>query len=137
MSLVLDASMALSWAFRDETTPGRDRVLERVGAEGALVPALWRYEVANGMLTAFRRGRISGGLRTRFLGLLEQLPIETVLDVPKPAELVQLAQQSELSTYDAAYLVLALERGVDLATLDAALAEAATRAGLAVAGDEA
>ena len=132
MSVVLDASVTLSWAFSDETTADLDRILERVAEEGALVPPLWRYEVANGMLTAFRRGRMSASLRSRFLDLVEQLPIEVVAGAQRPEDLVRVGQQYQLSAYDAAYLELALDRGADLATVDQALAAAGRDAGLAV-----
>lgn len=132
MSLVLDASVTLSWAFSDETTDDLDRVLERVADKGAIVPALWQYEVANGMLTAFRRGRMSASLRSRFLGLLDQLPIEVVPGSQRPQDLVGVGERFHLSAYDAAYLELALDRGADLATIDQALAAAGRDAGLAV-----
>lgn len=133
--LVLDASVTLSWAFQDETTPDLDRILERVAGEGAVVPALWTYEIANGMLSAYRKGRVSAGLRSRFLGLVAQLPIEVVAGAPRPEDLVGLGERYQLTAYDAAYLALALERGVDLASVDRALVDAGRQAGLAVLPD--
>jgi predicted nucleic acid-binding protein len=45
---------------------------------------------------------------------------------------LDLAMQYGLSTYDAAYLELALRRGVPLATLDSALIAAARTCGVAL-----
>jgi predicted nucleic acid-binding protein len=132
MTLVLDASVVLSWAFEDEATAELDRVLDLVAAEGAIVPALWSYELGNGVLTAFRRGRMSARVRSRFLELLSQLPIDVVAGTPRPADLVQHGETHDLTAYDAAYLGLALDRSADLATIDGRLAEAARRAGLTV-----
>jgi hypothetical protein len=57
MSLVLDASMTIAWLFDDERTPAAHAVMRRVVAEGAIVPSLWRLEVANVLRNAVRRGR--------------------------------------------------------------------------------
>jgi predicted nucleic acid-binding protein len=58
LSLVLDTSLTLSWYFEDERTPAADGVLDRVVDDGAVVPALWKLEVANGLQAAIRRKRI-------------------------------------------------------------------------------
>lgn len=55
MSLVLDASLALSWYFEDERTPAADAVLDLVVNTGAVVPSIWRVETANGLQMALWR----------------------------------------------------------------------------------
>ena len=64
--------------------------------------------------------------------LLEALPI--VLDEETGnrafADIVQLARSYQLSAYDAAYLELAIRRGLPLACLDAKLKTAAATAGV-------
>lgn len=50
------------------------------------------------------------------------------------ADIPALAARMRLTTYDAAYLELALRVGAPLATLDQALARAAREAGVAVFG---
>ena len=70
MSLVLDSSVALAWIYPDETTDAIRQVFEQIGDHGALVPALWRLEVANALTIAVRRGRITTALR-RFTGLAD------------------------------------------------------------------
>ena len=52
--LVLDASTALSWCFRDERTPGDMAVLERSSATHAAVPSVWPLELANALVRAER-----------------------------------------------------------------------------------
>ncbi|MBL8667443.1 MAG: hypothetical protein JNM48_08280 [Rhodospirillales bacterium] len=47
MSVVIDASLTLTWYFEDETTPATEAVLDEVSQAGALVPTVWRLEVAN------------------------------------------------------------------------------------------
>jgi hypothetical protein len=58
VSLVLDAPLTLSWYFENERTPAIDAVLDRVVADGAVLRALLRLEVGNGLQMAIRRKRI-------------------------------------------------------------------------------
>ena len=65
--LVPDASATLSWCFEDEATPWTDALLAKLRAgDEATVPAHWPVEVANALLMAIRRGRISGEKANRF-----------------------------------------------------------------------
>ncbi|HEX3862787.1 MAG TPA: type II toxin-antitoxin system VapC family toxin [Stellaceae bacterium] len=133
-AIVVDASVALTWCFADEAAADTDAILDRLKAFGAFVPSLWHIEMANVLLMAERRGRtIVGGLVAR-LDLLAQLPITTDTETTSRAwrEIVGLARTELMTTYDAAYLELAMRRGVPLATRDADLAKAARRAGVSV-----
>ncbi|MEI9478624.1 MAG: type II toxin-antitoxin system VapC family toxin [Deltaproteobacteria bacterium] len=60
MDWVLDASIALAWALPDEASDQADRFLSRVTAKDVLwVPSLWWYEVANALVVAERRKRLT------------------------------------------------------------------------------
>ena len=77
MSLfVLDASVTAAWCFEDQSTPYTDAVLQAVivGAE-VLVPAIWRYEVANILVVAERRKKIGPEKSARFVEALQQFGI--------------------------------------------------------------
>jgi predicted nucleic acid-binding protein len=69
--LVLDASVALSWCFKNEATAYR--VLERLATEAASVPAIWHLEIANVLALSERRGRITPANSSEFIALLETL----------------------------------------------------------------
>ncbi|WP_414832597.1 type II toxin-antitoxin system VapC family toxin [Afifella sp. YEN Y35] len=127
MSLVLDSSVALSWFFRDEQTEISRVLLERVAAEAAVVPSLWRYEIANALQTAVRRQRIDTAFRDRALTNLAALPIEIdpECDDEAWAASTTLAERHRLTVYDAAYLELAQRRSLPLATFDTDLIAAA------------
>ena len=60
MAFVIDASAALPWRFADEATPWTEALLDRAEAgEEMLMPAHWPVEVANGLLVAHRKGRVT------------------------------------------------------------------------------
>ena len=132
---MLDASVAVGWAFEGEGGAYADAVLEALSDGGAVVPGLWGYEVSNALLEGERRERILPADSERFLALLKALPIEVEeTQSGGLTGLLQLAREQRLSAYDAAYLVVAVRRGLPLATQDRALQEAAYRSGVAVFG---
>jgi hypothetical protein len=45
----------MTWYFDDETTPATRALLDRVSQTGAIVPGLWRLEVANAFQSALQR----------------------------------------------------------------------------------
>ena len=132
MPFVVDASVALAWHFEDEASEYADRVLERLREDQAAAPSIWSLEVANALLVAERRGRLSPAKVARTVELLLELPI-SIHDVA--AELVlgavlDLARAHGLSAYDAVYLELAMREGLPLATQDEALRAATQRVGV-------
>lgn len=133
-ALVLDSSLALSWFFDDEASAETDRLLGRVRDEGAIVPALWRLELGNVLLQAERRGRISFDSIEERLDLIGRMPISVDPETNARAwrDTIDIARTERLTTYDAAYLELALRRRVPLLTLDQELAAAARRRGCEV-----
>jgi predicted nucleic acid-binding protein len=126
----MDASVAMAWCFEDEAIEATDIVLDRLRDDEAAVPAIWPLEVANVLLVAERRDRLSEAQASRFLELLTQLPIEVDEAPHDLAAIVAAGRRHELSSYDASYLVLAERLGAPLATLDQRLAKAAERAGV-------
>lgn len=132
MSLVLDSSATLAWIYSDETTDLIRRLFDAVVDEGAIVPALWRLEVANSLTVAVRRGRIDADFRRASLAdlALLDITIDQSTDFHAWGETLNLADRFRLTLYDAAYLELAVRRGLSLATLDDELRTAATALGL-------
>ncbi len=124
---VVDNSVVMSWCFKDETNRYADSILDLLVESIALVPAIWHFEVVNVLLVAERRKRISKADSTRFLSLLSRLPIVAETEHPKTLmkDLLGLGRSSKLSSYDAAYIDLAMKQGVPLATSDRRLRRAA------------
>ena len=114
LSLVLDSSITLAWYFEDERD-ARPRELSsiRLSKKGAIVPALWRFEVANGLQMAVRRKRIDAAFRDRASRRPcrhSTIEIDPDSDAYAWSASVQLAERHGLTVYDAAYLELAQRR---------------------------
>jgi len=56
LGFVLDASVATTWAFDDESDPVADAARDLMLAEAAIVHSFWWYKVRNALLTEERRG---------------------------------------------------------------------------------
>jgi len=134
---VLDASVTLAWCFPDESTAYTEAVLDSLaGGAEAVAPAIWPFEVANALLVAERRKRITVAQVTSVLQRIANLPI-TVDPVQTDhvfRQILLLARQEQLTEYDAAYLELALRAGLPLATLDDRLRRAARNTGIPLVG---
>lgn len=126
--------MAAAWLFADEHTEAALNVFKAVAEGGAVVPSLWRLEVANMLRTAVRRGRCSEALADTMLARLVDLPIETDPDTDTHAwyETRALSRAHGLTPHDAAYLELAIRLSLPLATGDRELIAAAQRLGVPV-----
>jgi len=122
----------MAWCFEDEADPYSDWVLGQLRAGEAVVPAIWPLEVANVLVTAQRRGRLTLARSMEFGHLLLGLPI-TVDEIGLPmamGPIARLGRDLGISAHDASYLELARRRDLPLATKDARLAAAAGAAGL-------
>ncbi len=126
MSVVVDASVALSWIL-----PGEGAVLclslrDSAAANPEIrlfVPPNFWYEVANTLWVAACRERLTQATATAALDTLVEFQF-TVWPV-EPAVCLALSFQQGLAVYDSAYLSLALEHSSTLWTLDQTLAKTA------------
>jgi predicted nucleic acid-binding protein len=137
MSLVLDSSATLAWIYSDETTDAIRALFDKVADEGAIVPVLWRLEIANSLTVAVRRSRIDVEFRRAGLADLALLDITTDEHINSHAwsDTLHLADRFRLTLYDAAYLELAQRRKLPLATLDQELRAAAQAVGTKTLGE--
>jgi predicted nucleic acid-binding protein len=131
-TFVVDASIVVAWAF-DEAHPAASEARGRLRRNDSVVPALWWFEVRNALVQGERRGRFNQAGTERFLRDLSRLPF-SVDRTPDEGGVLGLARRHRLSVYDAAYLELAARRGLPLATLDAALGDAAQAEGVPLVG---
>jgi len=134
-AFVLDASVALAWFVDDPVPPYAVQVREAiVNGKKALVPGLWALEMANGLLMAERRGKLTAvevdyGLRQLEVVVAAGIEIDTVA-VPAIRDAFAPAHAHQLTAYDAVYLGLARRERLPLATLDKSLRAAAAKVGI-------
>jgi predicted nucleic acid-binding protein len=135
-TFVLDNSVTMRWFFDSGTHTYADAILAdlRSFASDATVPVLWRYETSAVLAREQNRGLVPAQDIAIFMGDLSALPITVDADSSDRIypDVHQLAVTHRLTSYDAAYLELALRRGLPLATLDAELIAACAGAGVRV-----
>lgn len=129
--LVLDSSATLSWVLGDEAGSA-EAALELMDQERAIVPAHWILEITNGLRMAVRRQRLNRDDVSLLMAQLRALPltVDPQTETRGWSEIPALAHAHGLTTYDAAYLELAMRLNAPLATLDQDLARAARAAGV-------
>lgn len=134
-AFVLDASVALSWMFEDEKNAYAERILDSLAEKSAAVSDLWALEVANALMVAERRKRLTAKASEECLLLLSTLDIQSY---PTPmgavfSHLHRVARTHGLSVYDANYLYLAQHLRLPIATLDKQLRAAARHSNIPLA----
>ena len=135
MKFVLDNSIAMRWLLNDRDASTQEyalKVLELLIEGGtAIVPNLWALEAANVISKEMKKGHVTQADASQFIALLGELDIQPDGQTHEHAlgDTLNLARQYGLSSYDAAYLELALRKGVQLATADRDLAAAVVKAG--------
>ena len=132
---VLDASIVLTWCFPDEKAQKAERISERIAfGDTPAGPAFWRQEVLNALLAGEKRKRLTSELIQSFISDLELLPAE--IDAPAAGIVFHttqdLCRKHGLTTYDAAYLELAMRHRIALAAADGALERAARAEGIEI-----
>lgn len=126
-AFVVDCSVTASWVLPDEVSDSAVTLLGRLGSDPIFVPFLWPSEIANVLLMAERRGRLTSAQREVAFAALKRLPI---LAMPFDhqadwAATYDLANQFGLTFYDACYVQLAIRLREPLATFDKAMRNAA------------
>jgi len=133
---VLDASVALAWFLDRPTAQYADHIKQLLlRGDRAVVPALWQLEIANGFITAERRGLLSSSDTVEALQNLEAViaqAVENSQDSVSMRRALHTAREFRLTAYDAVYLETALRQELPLATLDRQLLAAASKAGVEI-----
>ena len=127
---VLDNSVAMRWLLESGKLSDQkyaEAILISMSEVNALVPNLWHLEVCNVLFSAEKRGQVGVADVERFIAQLENLPIvvDPLTCQHALTRTLALARAYKLSSYDAAYLELAIREGVPIATLDKSLLKAA------------
>ena len=124
MSFVLDASITLSWCFKDEVSIETEKLLDKAASGVDIwVPSLWTLEVTNILLLSEKKKRIDYSGLLDFLTRLQifQIHVDHTTVACGFHEILFLAYNEKLTTYDASYLELAMRKKLPLASKDKAL----------------
>jgi predicted nucleic acid-binding protein len=130
--IVVDASVSAAWFLPNEATPFTEAALASTASTEVWVPALWQLEIGNLLLNAQRRKRINDSKRRELVAAAAALQLRVDREPVSMVELDALAARHGLSSYDAAYLELALRRRLPLATQDKVLLAAMAATGVAL-----
>lgn len=126
---VVDGSVALKWLIDDEADiPMAQAMLSDIlcGNARLLVPPHYVSEVGNGLIMATRRKRIAPhNLSEAWADFLSIPRVEISWHPLLGANAFDLARESSLTYYDAAYVALAALQNANLMTADTQAAEAA------------
>jgi predicted nucleic acid-binding protein len=129
---VLDCSFTMSWFFSDEADEHSIHVMTQLLAGKAFVPTIWAFEVVNVLLVNEKRKRLKSSEPDWILEKLGQMPIFVDDFKVDKHKLLALAKNQGLSSYDAAYLDLAVRLRLPLATRDKILKKAAESIGMEI-----
>jgi len=134
---VLDNSVAMRWLLASNKAADQayaENVLKSFAKKEAIVPDLWHLEASNVLLGAENHSGLSVGEIEGFIAQLESLPIhvDSLTSHQAFSRTLALGRAYKLSSYDAAYLELAIRKGVPLATLDRFLVKAADKVGVEI-----
>ena len=129
MPFVLDNSVVAGWFLESQATDYTSGIARRLREDTARVPAIWELEFANVLRTACVRQRMTAERAQQVVAQIGMLPIDVDREAVPPGQLLALALRFGLSSYDAAYLELALRLQCPIATQDAAMKEAAMASG--------
>ena len=130
ISFVLDASVAGNWLGDEPPTGISEELRDRTLSREAIVPALFRFEMANVALSKLRSLKIAD--QDFIFELLNDWRVQVDPQEPSYEGILRIAVECGISAYDAAYLELAKRRGLPLATFDKALRKAAKHIGVKV-----
>lgn len=132
--LVIDASVAMKWVV---TESGSDRAAALLtelagGAVSLVAPEQLLGEVGNGLRKRVAQRVLSAADAVAALEAVSELGLELIGGPQRWLRALPAALDWGVTTYDALYLLLALDLDADLVTADLRLAESAGAHGLPV-----
>lgn len=126
MKFVLDASVALKWALREEgfARAAKLRAEIRDGLHEAIAPDVFPVEVAHALIKAERRKLIKSTETSDLLARILSVPIQLRASEPLLFDALTLASRRRLGVYDCLSVSLAEAEGCEFVTADERLPRA-------------
>lgn len=120
MPFVLDNSVVIGWCFQNQATAYTDRVLDLLADETAHAPGLWVLEFSNILRKTMKAGKLDEARAMELIETISALPLSIDYTPSTIANNLELANKYGLSSYDAAYLELAMRLKLPIAARDGA-----------------
>ena len=130
MTFVVDASALLQALAPDEEGDVGAEVLVRIELTGAIAPQAFADEIVQAAAKGMRMRRWSADVARHMVERTASLDVRIMDRVAVDPEQLEVALELGLSGADAAYVHLARETGLPLATADRTMRAAAERAGV-------
>lgn len=135
MRLVIDCSFIMATVLPDEKQNKVNILFSQIANRvyNIYVPSIFFLECSNVLLYSLKRKRIGINDYEEYLNFLEQLPLNVDKFSSTPESLFtisKIATKYDLTSYDSAYLELALRMEAALATLDKSLSDRGGQAGI-------
>ena len=126
-SVVADASVALKWVVTEAGSEQANTLLSDLanGTITIVAPAHLVGEVANGLRKRVSQGVLSRDDALAAIDTLDALELDYLVDSARWFRTLRAAMDWQVTTYDALYVLLALDVAGELVTGDARLVEAA------------
>lgn len=130
---ILDCSVYISWCLQEGGIEKSSKILEAITKNEISVPSLWIYEVTNTLNVAVKRKRITIAEAHQLIKDIQLLPIE--LDKPTNDNMLNMfniANEHNLSAYDASYIELALRTNLPITSFDKDVVKVAKKFGIKI-----
>lgn len=124
MIAVVDASALAAIVFNE---PMATEVVDRLASRQLVAPRLLAYELLNTAAKKIRRHADQAGAIRKAVARALADDFAIYWSDVEPAAVLEVAETTGLTAYDASYLWLAIYLDAELITLDGALAAAAAR----------
>ena len=127
---IIDCSSTISLFLPDEINNDyTNKLYDSFKNNVCVVPSLWCYELSNVLLSSKKRNRINDNQINEIVNLIYDLPveIENINFCYIQNNIFNIANDNNLSVYDASYLELAIRFNCSLATLDKKLIDVAKK----------
>lgn len=129
-SLVIDASVALKWVMTEPGSDAATALLDDLatGEVALLAPEHLIGEVGNGLRKRVAQGVLTADDATQALDAIAALELTYVSGSDRWFRCLRAALEWEVTTYDALYVLLAMEFDAELVTAHTRLVAATTAA---------
>lgn len=126
--IVVDASFIIAHVLGEDAVAAQADLIETLRRGRLVATAHWPVEISNALVTNVRRKRISLEDVSLILDELATYNVEIrSAFAGDAARLIAIFSEQNLTAYDAAYLILAMDMNASIATLDKAMRQAAIR----------